>query len=56
MQAQREWQLTARQLWKFVLPGAATGLSIVPLGLGTVPVQDGYGACFCNPGTQLIEQ
>jgi len=39
-----------------VLPGAATGQSIVPIGPGIVPVQDGYGACFCNPGTKLIEQ
>jgi hypothetical protein len=27
-----------------------------PIGPGTVPVQDGYSACFCNPGTKLIEQ
>jgi hypothetical protein len=29
-----------------VLIGAATSLSIVPLGHGTVPVQGGHGAVF----------
>jgi len=38
------------------LPAEATGVGIVPIGLGIVPVRDGHGACFCNPGTKLIEQ
>ena len=54
-QVKKNLKLTARQLWEFVLPGAATGVGVVPIGPGIVPVQDGYGACFCNPGTKLIE-
>ena len=42
----RGLHITARQLWEFVLPGEATGQSIVPLGPGIVPVQGGYGALF----------
>jgi hypothetical protein len=38
--------LTARQYGEVVLPDAATGQSIVPLGPGIVPVQGGYGALF----------
>jgi len=38
-----------------MLPGAATGLGIVPVGLGTVPVQDRYGVVFASHGS-YIEQ
>jgi hypothetical protein len=36
-QAKPKYVLTARQLWKFVLPGAATGNGVVPLGPGGCP-------------------
>ena len=45
-QASTKFVLTARQYGEVVLPDAATGQSIVPLGPGIVPVQGGYGALF----------
>jgi hypothetical protein len=32
-----------------MLPGAVSGLGIVPIGPGTVPVQARYGAIFAVP-------
>ena len=42
-----QFLLTARQLKQFTLPAQLTGLGIVPLGPGTVPVASWYGACIC---------
>jgi len=39
-----------------VLPAQLSGLGLVPLGPGIVPVASRYGACFCRPGTKVIEQ
>jgi hypothetical protein len=38
-----------------MLPGAASGLVIVPVGLGTVPVQARYGVVFASHSI-FIEQ
>jgi hypothetical protein len=43
-----ELTITARQLREFALPAQLTGLSFVPLGLGTVPVASWYGAIFAK--------
>jgi hypothetical protein len=32
-----------------MLPGAVSGLGLVPIGLGSVPVQAMYGAIFAVP-------
>jgi hypothetical protein len=32
-----------------MLPGTVSGLGLVPIGLGTVPVQARYGAIFAVP-------
>ena len=40
--------LTARQLREFALPAQLTGVGLVPLGLGTVPVASWYGAIFAK--------
>ena len=45
-QAKPKCVLTARQVREFALPAQLTGLSFVPLGLGTVPVASWYGAIF----------
>jgi hypothetical protein len=42
--------VTARQLREFALPAQLTGVGVVPLGLGTVPVASWYGAIFASPG------
>src|SRR4030042_824668 len=59
--------LTARQYGEVVLPDASTGQGPGTLasfahrnefsreGGKTVTVQGGYGTCFCNPGTNFIE-
>jgi hypothetical protein len=44
----RALHITARQLREFALPAQLTGLSFVPLGLGTVPVASWYGAIFAK--------
>jgi hypothetical protein len=38
-----------------MLPGVAAGQGIVPVGPGTVPVQDRYGVVFASHGS-YIEQ
>jgi len=38
-----------------MLPGAAAGPGLVPVGLGTVPVQARYGVVFASHGS-YIEQ
>ena len=48
--------ITARRLRKVTLAGLATGLGLVPIGPGPVPVQARYGAVFASPGTPVVEQ
>ena len=50
-----ECLITARRLRKVTLAGLATGLGLVPVGLGSVPVQARYGAVFASPGTPVVE-
>ena len=37
------------------MPDEATGVGVVPLGPGIVPVRGGHGACFCSQGINYIE-
>ena len=49
--------LTARQYGEVVLPDAASGNcpgTRRQAGRETVPVQGGYGTCFCSHGTIFI--
>ncbi len=51
------WLLTARQYGEVALPDARTDqVTGFPPKAGpvVVPVQGGYGACFCRQGTSLI--